>query len=119
MSLLAVFFVTTAWAADRTGVPTRQIPPSVLNEVRLLENRFELALALDCAPDKCFSKGCTYVAHAVAESAARRIDAGLGEQPTGRRSGAAGVPHRKRAVRSRTRSPCRRRTHRHSSDGLQ
>jgi hypothetical protein len=64
-------------------VPTRQIPPSVLNEVRLLENRFELALALDCAPDKCFSKGCTYVAHAVADQPRAGSMPGLGEQPTG------------------------------------
>ena len=82
MSLIAVFLVTSAWAADRTGVPTRQIPPSVLNEVRLLENRFELALSLDCAPDKCFSKGCTYVAHAVADQPRAGSMPGLGEQPT-------------------------------------
>ena len=82
MSLVAVLLVTHAWAADRTGVPTRQIPPSVLNEVRLLENRFELALALDCAPDKCFSKGCTYVAHAVADQPRSGSLPGLGEQPT-------------------------------------
>jgi membrane protein implicated in regulation of membrane protease activity len=83
MSLVTVFLVTSALAADRTGVPTRQIPPSVLNEVRLLENRFELALALDCAPDKCFSKGCTYVAHAVADQPRAGSMPGLGEQPTG------------------------------------
>jgi hypothetical protein len=82
MSLAAVLLFTTAWAADRTGVPTRQIPPSVLHDVRLLENRFELALALDCAADKCFSKGCTYVAHAVADQPRAGSLPGLGAEPT-------------------------------------
>ena len=33
----------------------------------MLENQFELALALDCSPERCFSKGCTYVEHETAD----------------------------------------------------
>ena len=63
LGLLAL--ATTASAQSR--VPDRQIPPSVINEVRLLENRFDIALGVDCDAERCFSKGCTYVDHAVAD----------------------------------------------------
>ncbi len=53
--------------AQSPTVPTRQIPPSVLVEVQLLENRFDLALAQDCDASRCFSKGCSYLDHAVAD----------------------------------------------------
>jgi hypothetical protein len=49
------------------AVPTHQIPPAVLAEMRQLENRFDLALAADCDSALCSSKGCTYVDHAVAD----------------------------------------------------
>ncbi|MEQ1503976.1 MAG: hypothetical protein ABMB14_17170, partial [Myxococcota bacterium] len=62
------------------AVPTRQIPPSVLAELDLLENRFEIALAADCDTDRCFSKGCTYVDHAVADQPRTTSLPGLGEQ---------------------------------------
>lgn len=51
--------------AEPPAVPRRQIPASVLAELSLLENRFERALAADCAAERCFSKGCTYIDHAV------------------------------------------------------
>jgi hypothetical protein len=66
-----------AWAA----VPARQIPPSVLTELQLLENRFELTLGADCAPEICFSKGCTYIAHAVADQPSSASLPGLGQEP--------------------------------------
>jgi hypothetical protein len=53
--------------AQAPRVPSRQIPPSVLVELQLLENRFDLALAADCDSDRCFSKGCSYLDHAVAD----------------------------------------------------
>lgn len=49
------------------SAPTRQIPASVLAELQLVENRFELALAADCDIEKCFSTGCAYVDHSVAD----------------------------------------------------
>ena len=60
-------------------VPNRVIPPGVLVEVELLTNDFELALALDCSPTRCFSKGCTYLDHAVADRARSTSLPGLGQ----------------------------------------
>ncbi|MEZ4316664.1 MAG: hypothetical protein R3F61_04150 [Myxococcota bacterium] len=68
-----------AWAQSR--VPEREIPPSVLSELRLLESRFDLALASDCDAGRCFSKGCTYVDHAVADRRRSASLPGLGQDP--------------------------------------
>lgn len=57
-----------AWAQSTPApVPERRIPPTVLAELRALDNRFETALYNDCAPERCFAKGCTYGEHAVAD----------------------------------------------------
>ena len=47
--------------------PNSEIPATVLGELRMLENDFELALSQDCDAARCFSKGCTYVSHSVAD----------------------------------------------------
>jgi len=65
--------------AESPAVPKRQIPPSVLVELQLLENDFELALAADCDAQRCYSKGCAYVDHAVADRPRSRSLPGLGE----------------------------------------
>jgi hypothetical protein len=75
MLLATLLSPVGAWAQ---GVPNRQIPPSVLTEVQLLDNRFELALAADCDPALCFSKGCTYVDHAVSDQPRSTSLPGLG-----------------------------------------
>ena len=59
--------ISVSLAAEPSGVPSRTIPGSVLVELQSLENRFELALAQDCAVDQCYSNGCAYVDHAVAD----------------------------------------------------
>ena len=61
--------------------PDRQVPASVLAEVHLLESRFDVALAADCDPERCVSKGCAYVAHAVADRPARTSLPGLAKEP--------------------------------------
>ncbi|MEL6347253.1 MAG: hypothetical protein AAFV53_29325 [Myxococcota bacterium] len=61
--------------------PARQIPPSVLSELRVLENRFDIALAADCDADRCFSKGCTYVDHSVADQPRSRSLPGFSMDP--------------------------------------
>jgi hypothetical protein len=65
----ALLLLSVSWAlapsARAQAVPRRQIPPTVLSELALLEQRFEQALAADCHPDRCWSKGCAYVDHAV------------------------------------------------------
>lgn len=67
--------------AQELQPPRRQIPPSVLAELAAVEDRFEAALSLDCDPSRCFSKGCTYVAHAVADRPAAGSLPGLGFDP--------------------------------------
>jgi hypothetical protein len=67
--------------AQTPAVPSRQIPPSVLVEVQLLENRFDLALAMDCDTSRCFSKGCSYIDHAVADRPRESSLPGLSRDP--------------------------------------
>lgn len=53
-------------AAAQSGaapVPHNHVPPTVLMELRAVERQFDLALAQDCAPERCFSKGCVYGNH--------------------------------------------------------
>ncbi|MBX2799673.1 MAG: hypothetical protein KTR31_18490 [Myxococcales bacterium] len=71
-------WTTAAWAQT---VPDRRIPPTVLAELRLLENRFEVALATDCDSERCFSKGCAYVDHAVADQPQETSLPGLSTDP--------------------------------------
>jgi len=56
-------------AAAQGGVPVPQshIPPPVVLEMRALERQFDQALAQDCAPERCFSKGCVYRDHAAVD----------------------------------------------------
>jgi len=66
--MVALLLLTLLPAGARAqAVPSHQIPPSVLAEMRQLEGRFEIALAADCDAERCFPKGCTYVEHAVAD----------------------------------------------------
>ena len=80
--LLGLFLVATARAgADDGAPPARTIPPSVLAEVQGVNDRFELALATDCTGGRCYSKGCRYVSHAVADRRATTSMPGLGAEP--------------------------------------
>ncbi|MFT5584871.1 MAG: hypothetical protein ACI9VR_002459, partial [Cognaticolwellia sp.] len=69
------------------GVPSRVIPPTVRVELQELENVFGLALATDCSATRCYSKGCTYVDHTVADRGRSSSmpglsqDAGPGSEP--------------------------------------
>lgn len=67
-------------SAAPSPVPAREIPPQVLVELQLLENRFELALAGDCAPAICASKGCVWLDHAVADQPRASSMPGLGQE---------------------------------------
>ena len=46
-----------------TPPPRSHVPSTIALEVSLLERSFETALAADCAPERCFPKGCVYVRH--------------------------------------------------------
>lgn len=67
MSLwLPVSLMLPLGAAAQTAsaaVPQAHVPPPVLMELRALESQFEQALLRDCAPERCFSKGCVYRDH--------------------------------------------------------
>jgi len=76
--LLGLGACATAWAQP---LPDRQIPPSVMAEVREVEHRFEQALDADCDPSRCFSKGCAYAAHAVTDRPRATSLPGLGADP--------------------------------------
>lgn len=79
-ALLALASLISMAAAAPATVPSRQIPPPVLVELQLLENRFELALAADCPPDRCSSNGCTWLDHATADQPRSRSMPGLGDE---------------------------------------
>lgn len=74
---MGLLFVMGALAQ---GVPKRVIPPSVRVEVQELENAFALALATDCDASRCYSKGCTYVDHAVADRGRSSSMPGLSQE---------------------------------------
>lgn len=62
-----------------TPLPDKHIPPSVVMEVRALEGQFDLALAHDCAPERCASKGCVYRDHVVVDLPSGSSLPGLGQ----------------------------------------
>lgn len=59
-------------------VPQQHIPSPVLLELRTLERQFDMALANDCAPERCFSKGCVYGNHVSVDMPATGSLPGLG-----------------------------------------
>jgi hypothetical protein len=80
-TVTSLLWMTWLGVAQAQSAPSRQVPPTVLVDVRLLENRFEQALAVDCAPERCYPKGCAYAEHAVADRPRRRSLPGLGDDP--------------------------------------
>jgi hypothetical protein len=66
-ALLLLALLSPVALAQSPTLPDKHIPPSVLLELRLLENQFDLALSRDCAPEKCVSKGCVYRDHVVVD----------------------------------------------------
>ena len=66
--------------AQEPGPPRRLIPPSLLVDLVGVEDRFDLALATDCAAGMCQSKGCSYVAHTLADRPPSASLPGLGNE---------------------------------------
>ncbi|HEX5751629.1 MAG TPA: hypothetical protein VFZ09_35735 [Archangium sp.] len=60
-------------------VPQGHVPAPVLLELRTLESQFDLALAQDCAPERCFSKGCVYRDHVTVDMPRTSSLPGLGQ----------------------------------------
>ena len=82
MLTLLLSLATPVFAAEGKP-PRRAVPVTVLREVDDLEVRFERALALDCAEERCFPTGCTYVDHAVADRPRGGSLPGLGDPGAG------------------------------------
>lgn len=61
--LVTALFATLLASGAASAQPQRSVPPAVMLEVRVVEGEFKDALASDCAPDRCFVKGCAYQAH--------------------------------------------------------
>src|SRR4051812_28047418 len=59
----ALSLAASAQTNSVAPVPQNHIPAPVVMELRMLERTFDTALANDCAPERCFSKGCSYVNH--------------------------------------------------------
>jgi len=75
---LAVPLVGVAQPAP-APLPDKHVPPTVLMELRALENQFDLALVRDCAPERCVSKGCVYRDHVVVDLPRSSSLPGLGQ----------------------------------------
>lgn len=78
LALLLLASVSLAQAGS-PPVPKSHVPPSVLLELRNLERNFDLALASDCAPERCFSKGCVYLSHSTVDLPRSGSLPGLGQ----------------------------------------
>lgn len=78
---LAIASVTAVALAQNAAppVPQAHIPPPVILELRTLERSFDMALANDCAPERCFSKGCIYVNHTTVDLPRSGSLPGLGQ----------------------------------------
>ena len=64
MTTLLLLSSLLSWSAlAQAQVPQVQVPPAIAQEVFAVERTFEAALAADCAPERCFSKGCFYGRH--------------------------------------------------------
>ncbi len=79
---MSAYVLSTLSLLATTGnppVPASHIPPAIVGELRALENQFDLALLQDCAPERCFSKGCVYGEHVVVDKPRNASLPGLGE----------------------------------------
>ncbi|MGK0359484.1 MAG: hypothetical protein ACI9U2_001786 [Bradymonadia bacterium] len=81
--LSILLFAAPAFAQPEppAELPNRQIPPAVLAGLRALDSQFTRALAQDCAPERCFAKGCLYVDHTVVDQPPAGSLPGLGLRP--------------------------------------
>lgn len=53
--------------APKRALPDRQVPDVVLAGVAALDREFRRTLAEDCAPERCFAKGCLHISHTVVD----------------------------------------------------
>lgn len=84
-TLALALFAAPSWAQ----VPDKRIPPSVMLEVRVVEAQFNAALANDCSPERCYTKGCVYEDHMTLDQARSSSLPGL---PAEEGPGGAGPP---------------------------
>lgn len=91
VSALAVAALAALVAAPSASaqVPEKRIPPSVMLEVHVIEAQFNAALANDCSPERCYTKGCVYQDHMTLDQARSASLPGL---PAEEGPGGAGPP---------------------------
>lgn len=77
-ALLLLAPAVFAQTATLAPVPQTHVPPTVLMELRAVETQFDLALSRDCAPERCFSKGCVYRDHVAVDMPRNGSLPGLG-----------------------------------------
>lgn len=70
----------TRLAQAAPALPQRQIPPAIIQEVKQLENQFEMALMQDCGEQKCYSRGCQYLSHETVDRPRESSLPGIGEK---------------------------------------
>ena len=78
LMLTSPAFAQPAQPESSAKVPDRQIPPAVIAGLRALDSQFTRVLAQDCAPERCFAKGCLYVDHTVVDQPPAGSLPGLG-----------------------------------------
>ena len=77
-----------ASATPSARVPQAHVPTTIALELTLLERAFESALSRDCAPERCFAKGCFYGRHQTVDQPRGTslpglpADEGVGSVPT-------------------------------------
>lgn len=79
LSLSAALSAVASAQTSAPAVPQNHIPAPVVMEMRMLERQFDAALGADCAPERCFSKGCNYVNHVAVDLPRSGSLPGLGQ----------------------------------------
>ncbi|MDQ3235034.1 MAG: hypothetical protein M3Q07_24765, partial [Pseudobdellovibrionaceae bacterium] len=60
---ILLFLSATGSLAQTARVPKEKIPDFILDQVKIIEADFVLALQKDCGLNFCFPRGCVYVSH--------------------------------------------------------
>ncbi len=72
-----IFLLAGPLLAQTAGVPKEKIPDALLNQVRLIEADFVVALQKDCSGNVCYPRGCVYVSHEIVSMQGDRVLPGL------------------------------------------
>lgn len=82
-----LFLSCAALIAQTASIPKEKVPEILLNQVRLLEADFVVALQKDCGLSNCYPRGCVYVSHEIVSLQGNRSLPGLSQEGDARSSG--------------------------------